>query len=290
MVSGNVFEPRGLDELIPDWREDRSCPISATPVQKDRFYYFTPKHAIRLPTPPQMHNKGNYVISLSEMVRWLGQRAEEAGVEIYPGFAAAELLTSADGACTGVATGDMGIGKDGKRKDSFTPGLNLRAKATLLAEGCRGSLTKLALQRYGLREAAGADPQTYALGIKEVWQVDPAKHEPGTVWHSVGHPLPWNTYGGGFLYHMSDNRVSLGYVSSFEFRIRRCFFACASFKRTPMFSFWAVLIQNAFYVCPTLICLVYQYPPNKSYFLLQYGHRTRLQQPPHEPVPGVPAV
>lgn len=219
MVSGNVFQPTALDELIPDWREDESCPIAATPVKKDRFYYFTPKRALRLPTPPQMKNKGNYVMSLSEAARWLGARAEELGVEIYPGFAASELLIGADGACRGVATGDMGIGKDGQRKDTFAAGLNLRAKATLLAEGCRGSLTQQALKRYGLREAVGADPQTYALGIKEVWQIDPAKHEPGTVWHSVGYPLPWDTYGGGWLYHMSDNRVSLGYVGLVSFLV-----------------------------------------------------------------------
>ncbi|KAL6781650.1 FUO1 [Auxenochlorella protothecoides x Auxenochlorella symbiontica] len=217
ILSGNVFQPKALDELIPSWREDASCPIHAVPAVKDRFYYLTPRRALRMPTPPQMHNKGNYVISLSEAVRWLGAQAEEAGVEIYPGFAGSHLLTSASGACVGVGTGDMGIGKDGTRKDSFAPGLDLRARVTLLAEGCRGSLTKEALKRYSLREKAGADPQTYALGLKEVWQIDPAKHEPGTVWHTLGSPLPWNTYGGGWLYHMADNRVSLGLVVSLDY-------------------------------------------------------------------------
>lgn len=147
ILSGNVFQPKALDELIPSWREDASCPIHAVPAVKDRFYYLTPRRALRMPTPPQMHNKGNYVISLSEAVRWLGAQAEEAGVEIYPGFAGSHLLTSASGACVGVGTGDMGIGKDGTRKDSFAPGLDLRARVTLLAEGCRGSLTKVCGRR-----------------------------------------------------------------------------------------------------------------------------------------------
>lgn len=147
ILSGNVFQPKALDELLPEWREDASCPIPAVPAIKDRFYYLTPGRALRMPTPPQMHNRGNFVISLSEAVRWLGARAEEAGVEIYPGFAGARLLTSAGGACVGVGTGDMGIGKDGGRKDSFAPGLDLRARVTLLAEGCRGSLTKVRAER-----------------------------------------------------------------------------------------------------------------------------------------------
>lgn len=210
ILSGNVFQPKALDELLPDWREDDSCPIAAVPAKTDRFYYLTGSRAVRLPVPPQMKNSGNYVISLSEAVRWLGGKAEEAGVEIYPGFAGSALLRAANGACTGVGTGDMGVGKDGERRDGFTPGLDLKARVTLLAEGCRGSLSQEAMKTWGLRDKAGACPQTYALGIKEVWQIDPDKHQPGTVWHTIGHPLPWDTYGGGWLYHMSDNRVSVG--------------------------------------------------------------------------------
>lgn len=216
-LSGNVLEPRALDELLPDWRNDPDCPIKF-PASADRFYFFSRRRAVRLPTPPQMRNKGNYVISLSETVRWLGSKAEELGVEIYPGFAGSNLLLSRDGAAIqGVQTNDVGVARDGRRKSSFQRGMALRARATLLAEGCRGSLSEEAIQRFGLRQRAGAAPPTYALGIKEVWEVAPEKHRPGTVWHGVGWPLPWDVYGGSWVYHWDENRVSLGLVVALDY-------------------------------------------------------------------------
>ena len=218
ILSGNVFQPTALDELLPDWKEDPTCPISACPAAKDKFYMLFPRFKLRLPTPPQMRSKGNYVISLSEMTRWLAARAEALGVEIYPGFAGAAPMYAGDGSVCGVRTNDVGIGRDGHHKEGhYTPGMSLTAQATLLAEGCRGSLSAAVMKRYNLREKAGADAQTYALGVKEVWEVDPQKHRPGTVWHTVGWPLPVDTYGGGWLYHMSENRVSLGLVVALDY-------------------------------------------------------------------------
>lgn len=211
ILSGNVFEPIGLDELLPDWREDPSCPISACPVKEDRFLLLTKKRALRLPTPPQMKNKGNYVISLSETVRWLAKRAEELGVEIYPGFAATGFLqTEAKGPVRGIVTNDVGIDRNGNKKETFARGMAIESRVTLLAEGCRGSLSQEAIRKFGLRDVAGASPQTYALGIKEVWEVSPERHTPGKVWHTVGWPLPLGTYGGGWVYHMSKQRISIG--------------------------------------------------------------------------------
>jgi electron-transferring-flavoprotein dehydrogenase len=177
ILSGAVFEPRALNELIPDWRE-RGAPLN-TPATEDRFLYLTRNHALRLPTPPQMHNHGNYIISLGNLCRWLATQAEELGVEIYPGFAAAEVLYDADGRVRGVATGDMGLGRDGKPTERYTPGVELIARETLFAEGCRGSLTKTLIERFHLRD--GSDPQTYALGVKELWEVEPSRHQPGLV-------------------------------------------------------------------------------------------------------------
>jgi len=218
ILSGNVFQPTALDELLPSWKEDPSCPITACPATKDRFYMLTKRAKLRLPTPPQMKNKGNYVISLSEMVRWLANKAEALGVEIYPGFAGAAAIYDADGSVRGIRTNDVGIARDGHHKKDYTPGMALTANATLLAEGCRGSLSAEIMKRYSLREKVGADPQTYALGVKEVWEIDPARHIPGMVWHTVGWPLPVDTYGGGWLYHMSENRVSLGLVVGLDYR------------------------------------------------------------------------
>lgn len=235
ILSGNVFQPTALDELLPDWRNDPSCPVSDCPVTRDRFYFLTRSLALRLPTPPQMHNKGNYVISLSEVVRWLASRAESLGVDIYAGFSGAGLLRGSDGAITGVRTNDVGVGRDGRRRDNYAPGMSLSARVTLLAEGCRGSLSQEVIAKYGLREKAGADPQTYALGVKEVWEVDPAKHSPGTVWHTVGWPLPVNTYGGGWLYHMKGGRVSLGLVVAMDYSNPRLspYQEFQQFKRHP---------------------------------------------------------
>ena len=208
ILSGAVVEPRALNELIPDWKE-RDAPLN-TPATADRFLFLTRETSYKLPTPPQMNNHGNYIISLGNLCRWLATQAEELGVEIYPGFAAAEVLYDDDGAVVGVATGDMGVGRDGQPTEQFAPGMELRARYTLFAEGCRGSLTKTLFERFKLRE--GVDPQTYGIGIKELWEIDPVQHDPGKIVHTVGWPLDASTYGGSFLYHMENNQVAVGFV------------------------------------------------------------------------------
>jgi electron-transferring-flavoprotein dehydrogenase len=212
ILSGAVLEPRALNELIPDWKA-KGAPLD-TPAGDDRFLLLTAKKSFRLPTPPQMHNHGNYIVSLGDVVRWLGQQAEQLGVEIYPGFAAAELLEE-DGRITGIATGDMGVGKDGKPTGSFQRGMELRARYTLFAEGCRGSLSKQLMQRFNLRD--GKDPQTYAIGIKELWEIPAASHKPGLIEHSLGWPLDRTTYGGSFIYHFGNNLVSYGFVIGLDY-------------------------------------------------------------------------
>jgi electron-transferring-flavoprotein dehydrogenase len=208
ILSGAVFEPHALDELIPDWR-DKGAPLN-TPAKEDNFLFLTETKAYTLPTPPQMHNDGNYIISLGNLCRWLAGQAEELGVEIFPGFAAAEVLYHEDGSVKGVATGDMGIGKDGQPTQAYTPGVELHARQTIFAEGCRGSLTKVLFERFDLRK--DCDPQTYGIGIKELWEVDPAKHQQGKIVHTVGWPMDSKTYGGSFLYHLEDNQVVVGFV------------------------------------------------------------------------------
>jgi electron-transferring-flavoprotein dehydrogenase len=214
ILSGAVFEPRALDELIPDWK-DRGAPLNTAATQ-DRLLYLTKNRALRLPTPPQMHNRGNYIISLGNLCRWLATQAEELGVEIYPGFAGAEVLYDETGRVRGVATGDMGIGRDGEHTDHYTRGVELIGRETLFAEGCRGSLTKTLIQRFNLRD--GVDPQTYAIGVKELWEVDPARHQPGLVVHTIGWPLDGNTYGGSFLYHLENHQVAVGFVIGLDYR------------------------------------------------------------------------
>ncbi len=213
ILSGAVIEPRALNELIPDWME-KGAPLHV-PATTDRFMLLTEQRAFTLPTPPQMHNHGNYIVSLGDVCRWLGSQAEELGVEIYPGFAAAELLEE-DGRIVGVATGDMGIGKDGTPTANFARGMELRATYTLFAEGCRGSLSKRLVERFNLRD--GHDPQTYAIGIKELWEVPAEVHRPGLVEHTIGWPLDNRTYGGSFLYHFGDNLVSYGFVIGLDYR------------------------------------------------------------------------
>jgi electron-transferring-flavoprotein dehydrogenase len=208
ILSGAVIELRALNELIPDWKE-RGAPLN-TPATQDQFLLLTRETSYKLPTPPQMNNHGNHIVSLGNVCRWLGTQAEELGVEIYPGFAAAEVLYNDDGAVVGVATGDMGVDREGNPTDQFTPGMELRARYTLFAEGCRGSLTKTLFERFKLRE--GVDPQTYGIGIKELWEIDPALHLPGKIVHTVGWPLDPSTYGGSFLYHMENNQVAVGFV------------------------------------------------------------------------------
>jgi electron-transferring-flavoprotein dehydrogenase len=216
ILSGAVIETRALDELLPDWRE-RGAPLH-TAVMDDRFLYLTAKRAFRLPTPPQMHNQGNYIVSLGDVCRWLGQQAEALEVEIYPGFAAAKVLEE-DGRVVGVATGEMGVTREGHPGPNHQPGMELRATYTLFAEGCRGSLTKDLQQRFGLRQ--DRDPQTYALGIKELWEVPEGVHQPGLVEHTVGWPLDRRTYGGSWLYHFSDEAncrlVSYGFVVGLDY-------------------------------------------------------------------------
>ena len=213
ILSGAVLEPRSLDELFPDWK-DRGAPLH-TPAREDRFFFLTRGGAMRLPTPPQMHNAGNWIISLGNLCRWLGEQAEALDVSIFPGFPASEVLYREDGAVKGVATQDMGVGRDGQPKASFEPGVELHARVTVFAEGCRGHLTKSLFERFDLR--AGADPQTYGIGIKELWEVDPAKHEPGLVVHTLGWPLDRSTYGGSFLYHLEDNQVAVGFVVGLDY-------------------------------------------------------------------------
>ncbi len=214
ILSGAVLEPRSLNELIPDWK-DRGAPLN-TPAKRDEFLFLTETGGIKLPTPPQMHNEGNYIISLGNLCRWLGEQAESLGVDVFPGFAAAEVLYDETGAVAGVATGDMGVGRDGKHKEGYQPGIELRARQTLFAEGCRGSLTKTLFERFGLRD--GVDPQTYAIGIKELWEIDPSRHDQGRIVHTVGWPLDRATYGGSFLYHLEDNQVAIGFVIGLDYR------------------------------------------------------------------------
>jgi electron-transferring-flavoprotein dehydrogenase len=213
ILSGAVIEPRALNELIPDWQE-KGAPLT-TEVTEDRFVWLTEKGSRRLPTPPQMHNHGNYIVSLGDVCRWLATQAEELGVEIYPGFAAAELLEE-EGRIVGVATGDMGITREGEQGPSYQPGMELRATYTLFAEGCRGSLSKRLMERFNLR--AGCDPQTYALGVKELWEVPAAQHRRGLVEHTLGWPLDDATYGGSFIYHWGENLVSYGFVVGLDYR------------------------------------------------------------------------
>ena len=214
ILSGAVIETRALDELIPNWR-DRGAPLK-TPASDDRFLFLTAGKAIRLPTPPQMHNHGNYIVSLGNVCRWLAGQAEELGVEIFAGFAAAEVLYHEDGGVKGVATGDMGIGRDGEPTANYQPGVELHARQTVFAEGCRGSLTKTLFERFDLRR--DCDPQTYGIGIKELWEIDPAKHQPGLIIHTVGWPLDTATYGGSFLYHLEDNQVAVGFVVGLDYQ------------------------------------------------------------------------
>ena len=218
ILSGAVIDPIGIDRLFPDWRNDPDSPIK-THVDDDRFYWLGPAGALRLPNmlmPPLMNNHGSYIVSLGNVCRWLAAKAEGLGVEIYPGFAAAEVLYDANGAVAGVATGDMGVGRDGRPKDSFTRGMELRAKYTLFAEGARGHLTKMLIARFGLDR--DREPAKFGIGLKELWQVAPDKHRKGLVQHSFGWPLDNSTGGGSFLYHFDDNLVSVGFVVHLNYK------------------------------------------------------------------------
>jgi electron-transferring-flavoprotein dehydrogenase len=212
ILSGAVIDPAGLDSLLPDWREDPDRPLKQQ-VTDDRFYFLGPAGGLRLPNfgmPKLMNNHGNFIGSLGNVTKWLAARAEALGVEIYPGFAAAEVLFDGKGAVTGIATGDMGIARDGEITDRFTRGMELRGKYTLFAEGARGHLTKQLIRRFKLDE--GREPGKYGIGLKEIWQVKPENHKPGLVQHSFGWPLDMKTGGGSFLYHAEDNLVYVGFV------------------------------------------------------------------------------
>jgi electron-transferring-flavoprotein dehydrogenase len=211
ILSGAVMDPIALNELFPDWKE-LGAPLN-TPVSEDRFLFLTRTGAFKTPgwmLPDCFRNHGNYIVSLGNVVRWLGQQAETLGVEIFPGFPAAEILYNVDDSVKGVATGDMGVDRHGVPTAAFQPGMELHAKYTLFAEGSRGHLGKQLMAKYGLD--AGKDPQTYGIGIKELWEIDPAMHQPGLVIHTAGWPLDTKTYGGSFLYHLDNNQVAVGYV------------------------------------------------------------------------------
>jgi electron-transferring-flavoprotein dehydrogenase len=216
ILSGAVIDPRALDELLPDWKA-AGAPLT-TPVAEDRFLFLTEHGAHRLPTrllPPLMSNHGNYIASLGDVCRWLAQQAEALGVEIYPGFPATQVLYGERGEVLGVATGDMGVAKDGSHKPGYQEGMELRARYTLFAEGCRGSLSQALMQRFSLRD--GVDPQKYGIGIKELWEVAPGKHTPGLVVHTLGFPLDDATGGGSFIYHFGDDRVAVGFVVHLDY-------------------------------------------------------------------------
>jgi electron-transferring-flavoprotein dehydrogenase len=217
ILSGAVIDPIGLDRLLPEWRGE-DTPIK-TAVTDDRFYWLGPSGSVRIPNfllPPLMSNHGNYIVSLGNVCRWLATKAEALGVEIYPGFAAAEVLYGERGEVVGVATGDMGIGRKGEHKDAFTRGMELRAKYTLFAEGARGNLSKQLISRFDL--ARNSDPQKFGIGLKELWKVAPEKHKPGLVQHSFGWPLGDKTGGGSFLYHLEDQQVAVGFVVHLNYR------------------------------------------------------------------------
>jgi electron-transferring-flavoprotein dehydrogenase len=217
ILSGAVLETRALDELLPNWRE-MGAPVT-TAVTDEKFLFLTKAKSWSIPTallPPPMHNHGNYVISLGNLCRWLAEQAEAIGVEIYPGFAAGEVLYDGDGRVKGVATADMGVARDGSQTANYTPGIELHAAYTFFAEGCRGHLGRQLMERFALR--SDCEPQTFGIGIKELWQVAPEKHKPGLVVHSAGWPLDKGTYGGSFLYHLEDNQVAVGFVIGLDYK------------------------------------------------------------------------
>jgi len=214
ILSGNVFEPRALDELLPDWR-DRGAPLNVQ-AKNDHFFYLTQNHKFRLPTPPQMNNHGNYIISLGALCRWLAEQATNLGVEIYPGFPATHLVKNDAGQIIGVKTGDMGVDKDGSPTELYQPGIEIFAKQVILAEGCRGSLTELTIKDYNLRQPDS--PQTYGIGFKEIWQVDPSKHKEGLIEHAIGWPMDHKTYGGAFIYHAENHQIYVGYVIGLDYQ------------------------------------------------------------------------
>lgn len=239
ILSGAVLDPRGLRELVPDF-EKQGAPLDS-PVHKDAAYFLTAKRAFRFPiTPPPLRNRGNYVVSLSRLVQWLGQRAESAGVNVFTGFAGAALLTE-DGRVVGIQTDDKGVDRNGQRKENFQPGYELRARVTVLAEGPRGSLTKQLVEKFNLD--VGRNPQVYAVGVKEIWEVPAGRIEPGTVWHTPGYPLGSDMYGGGWIYGMQNQRISLGLVAGLHYTDPR-FDSQVAFQRFKQHPFVRRLLEG----------------------------------------------
>ena len=214
IVSGAVIETKALDELIPDWSE-KNCPLK-TKAKNDKFLYLTEAKSYQLPTPPQMHNKGNYIVSLSDFSKWLAEQAEALEIEIYPGFSASEVLFNDKNKVIGVATCDMGRLKDGSEGPNFEQGIELHAKQTIFSEGCRGHLGKILMEKFNLN--AENSPQTYGIGIKELWEIQPDKSNPGSIMHTTGWPLNNETYGGSFLYHLDNNKISIGFVIGLDYK------------------------------------------------------------------------
>src|ERR1700761_5172937 len=219
ILSGAVIDPKALNELIPDWKE-KGAPLE-TPVTKDKFLWLRPMGAFDFSfvtpfMPPFMHNHGNYIASLANVCRWLATQAEELGVEIYPGMAASDVVWNEDGSVKGVVAGVFGVARDGEHKADYQPGLELHAKYTFIGEGVRGSLAKALQAKFNLTD--GREPQKFGIGVKELWQIDPAKHQPGVVQHTFGWPLANDTGGGTFLYHFGDNYVTLGLVLHLNYK------------------------------------------------------------------------
>lgn len=232
-LSGAVMEPGPLDALLPKWRE--SAPDICVPAGRDEFLFLTRAGSVRLPTPPQMHNRGNFIVSLGQLTTWLASQAEGLGVDVFAGFAAANPLFNADGSVAGVQIGDMGLQKDGSRGPNYTPGPEIRARFTILAEGCRGSLTKQLVRKFALD--SHCDPQTYALGLKELWQLPAGRAQPGLIQHTLGWPVDSATYGGGFAYHLDNDRLYIGYVVGLDYLDPRLkpFEVFQQFKHHPKF-------------------------------------------------------
>jgi electron-transferring-flavoprotein dehydrogenase len=232
-LSGAVMEPGPLDVLLPAWREAK--PDICVPAGRDEFLFLTRERAVRLPAPPQMRNHGNFIVSLGQLTPWLASQAEALGVDVFAGFAAAKALFTEDGAVAGVQIGDMGVNKDGSPGPNYSPGPEIRARLTVLAEGCRGSLTKQLIARYALD--SDSNPQTFALGLKELWHLPDGRVQPGLIQHTVGWPVDARTYGGGFVYHLSGNRVYIGYVAGLDYLDPRFkpFEAFQQFKHHPQF-------------------------------------------------------
>jgi electron-transferring-flavoprotein dehydrogenase len=232
ILSGAVIEPQPLDELVPGWRE--APPPVCVPVTDDEFWLLGKDSQRKLPTPPQQNNHGNFIVSLGATCQWLAEHAEAAGVDIFPGFAASGIHFTDDGAVGGVIIGDMGVARDGAHKDSYVQGIEIHAKVTVLGEGCRGHLSKQLIRHFGLD--ADSDPQTYAIGMKELWKVQPGKSKPGLVQHSIGWPLDNATYGGSFIYHLDEDRIAIGYVVALDYTDPDFvpFEAFQQFKHHPM--------------------------------------------------------